>query len=384
MTTIVDALAKYGVRGAIKSLLSPQESTSDYTESSAPRYVCARKNYESGRKGRICVYRISDEHTDSDGRKARLYTNVEGVHIDEDERQSFTGIEHTRSYNSGRSLKQKKNRIPLESDEVRKGKADVKKPTIEADDSSDEGSEKCSKNNGITPFQARGSTSYEQSVVHRPAVNIQKRARRKSRSDPQRRVSVVERRRSSHGVHRHQKADHNGGLPSRAERHVRKERATHCSGAPSIPQHQSDHLRLGSALMEPSRQPRQSAIGSTIKLNIDASMQAAGVLEYDRDDGERNEYVVREARRSPFRQPGLTSQESSDLVFGTSSKVEPRRRLQVGRMNDRVAPDVHELASQLACGHPLGETGAQSNRFLSTATPSTPPYTPEKGDSIQK
>ena len=72
MAMIIDATAKYGIRGAIRSLLSPQSTSSDCNERSTPQYVCARKRYESERKGRICVYRIGDERTDSGGRKVKV------------------------------------------------------------------------------------------------------------------------------------------------------------------------------------------------------------------------------------------------------------------------------------------------------------------------
>ena len=151
MAMIIDATAKYGIRGAIRSLLSPQSTSSDCNERSTPQYVCARKRYESERKGRICVYRIGDERTDSGGRKVRLYTNVEGANLGEDERQSFIGIEHTGNYNMSSNRRHKKGRTPPTPDRGIKSKVELQRLDVKPCDLSDDGSDRRSKSDGTAP-----------------------------------------------------------------------------------------------------------------------------------------------------------------------------------------------------------------------------------------
>ncbi|KAF1941718.1 hypothetical protein EJ02DRAFT_331915, partial [Clathrospora elynae] len=103
MTTIIDAVAQNGVRGAIRILLSP--STEKSPSKPQPRYVCARTIHRSGRKGRISVYRVLEEHTDERGRKVRLYENVDEGHLDKDEQESFIGIQEITAYERGHSVR---------------------------------------------------------------------------------------------------------------------------------------------------------------------------------------------------------------------------------------------------------------------------------------
>jgi hypothetical protein len=156
-------------------------------------------------------------------------------------------------------------------------------------------------------------------------------------------------------------------VTERREQDPYKKLETYCSGALPIPQHQRGQLSLDSALTDPSRQLRETAVDSTIELVDDTS----GVVKNDQVNGERDGSVVSEAPGSPFVQPGLTLQESSDLVFGTGSKINMWRKLRVGRMDDRIAPDVHEFASQLVRDDPLGETEQKTEACSASRKPFT-------------
>jgi len=438
MAMIIDATARYGIRGAIRSLLSPQSTSSDCNERSTSQYVCARKRYESGREGRICVYRIGDECTDSGGRRVRLYTNVEGANLDEDERQSFIGIEHIGNYNMSRSTRQKKGRTPPTPDRGTKSKVELQRLDVKPCDLSDDGSDRRSKSDGTAPSQAKGlsSSSNKESIVLRP-VDKRRRSRRKPQNDPHGGVGVVDRCRSPSQTLRRHKASRFGDRILR-EGPIDNELGAYCSGALPILQHLLDRLSLEAAPTEPLRRTPRTTIGSTIKLVNDLRSDTSGATEHHQVSGKQTDSVVSEAPGSPFRQPGLTPQESSDLVFGTSFEMASRRQLRAGRMDDRIAPDVHKFASHLARDNPLGgaeqktdarssshksyalnlkhfpsdvseaqksqffpkqplhrdstdmlgivyaQTGAPSYRFIPTATSGTPPYTPDKGESIEK
>ena len=438
MAMIIDATAKYGIRGAIRSLLSPQSTSSDCNERSTPQYVCARKRYESGRKGRICVYRIGDKRTDSGGRKVRLYTNVEGANLGEDERQSFIGIEHTGNYNMSSNRRHKKGRTPPTPDRGIKSKVELQRLDVKPCDLSDDGSDRRSKSDGTAPSQAKGlsSSSNKESIVLRP-VDKRRRSRRKPQNDPHGGVGVVDRCQSPNQTLRRHKASRFGDRLLR-EGPVDNELGAYCSGALPIPQHQLDRLSLEAAPTEPPRRTPKTTIGSTIKLVNDLRSDTSGATKHHQVSGKQTDSVVSEAPRSPFRQPGLTPQESSDLIFGTSFEMASRRKLRAGSMDDRIAPDVHEFASHLVRDHPLGEaeqkkearssshksntlnlkhlpsgvsgaqkpqsvakialeqvsidmlgivhaqTSAPSYRSIPTATPGTPPYTPDKGELDQK
>ncbi|KAG9187174.1 hypothetical protein G6011_05045 [Alternaria panax] len=127
---------------------------------------------------------------------------------------------------------------------------------------------------------------------------------------------------------------------------------------------------MKSAPTRPPRRPRETTIDSTIKPTNDAGNDKSGIVEHDLVNEDKHESVVSEALRSSFRQPGLTPQESSDLVFGTGSKVETRRKQQAGCIDDRIAPDVHEFASQIVRDDPLGE----AEKMTEASSPSQKPY----------
>ncbi|CAN9089569.1 unnamed protein product [Alternaria alternata] len=370
MAMIIDATARHGIRGAIRSLLSPQSTSSDCNERSTPQYVCARKRYESGRKGRICVYRIGNERTDRGGRRVRLYTNVEGANLDEDERQSFIGIEHTRNYNMSRSTRHKKGRTPPTPDRGIKSKVELQRLDVKPCDLSDDGSDRRSKSDGPAPSQAKGlsSSSNKDSIVPRP-VDKRRRSRRKPQNDPHG-VGVVDRCRSPSQTLRRQKASRFGDRLLR-EGPVDNELGACCSGALPIPQHQLDQLSLEAAPTEPPRRTSKTTIGSTIKLVNGLRSDTSGATKHYQVGGKQTDSVVSEAPGSPFRQPGLTPQESSDLIFGTSFEMASRRKLRAGSMDDRIAPDVHEFASHLVRDHPLGKAEQKKEARSSSHKPNT-------------
>lgn len=107
MGTILDALAAHRVRGALRTLLSSHQTNRVEYEGPDSQYVCARKSYTSGRKGRISVYRVRDEYANEHGQMVKLYANVQGADLDEDERGSFAGVERISSHGRGRRVKQK-------------------------------------------------------------------------------------------------------------------------------------------------------------------------------------------------------------------------------------------------------------------------------------
>jgi len=369
---VIVLLPSCGLRGLIKSLLSPRITTSDDAETSTPRYVCARKKYQSGRKGRACVYRVSGERTGNGGRKVRLYTNVEGVDLDDDERRSFAGIQRTMRYTKGRSPRPEKchsSRIPRS---VGKERLKAKRLAGKAHDASDEGSDSRAEGNGIMPSRARLLSASSDEVWDVPrhlrfgdnGKHIFCQSHNGSRS----RTRDVNPREGSR-IHRRKEAGRFGEPTSQAEERVRRRRDHYCSGALPIPEHRSNRPSLESAPILPSRKSRTAAANNTIKLVINPEEYTSKLEEHKSLAGEQNVFGVSEAPGSPFRQPGLTPQESSDLVFGASSQVETRRRLRAGRADDHITPDVHESASQLVPDPSLGKTQQNANAYSLSRNP---------------
>jgi hypothetical protein len=125
MATIIDALAKLRLRDSVRS------SPSSQNDEVRPQYISARRRYKSGRKGRVSVYRVVDDHIDNCGRRVKTYANVEGGDLDRDERESFIGIEK-RKITKGQSVRQKKNRTSHEGDTPKKDEPQVKRPPIKS------------------------------------------------------------------------------------------------------------------------------------------------------------------------------------------------------------------------------------------------------------
>ncbi|KAH6865474.1 hypothetical protein BKA58DRAFT_286960, partial [Alternaria rosae] len=268
---VMAALPSCGLRGLIKSLLSPQITTSDHAETSTSQYVCARKRYLSGRKGRTCVYRISGKHTGRDGRKVRLYTNVEGVDLDNDERQSFASIHRTMQYTKGCSPRQNKHHSSPKPDAAGQRRLKAKRLAVKPRDASNDGSGSRSEGNGIAPSRARlmSASSNEEWDVPRHL-----RFRRED-----------------------------GKYIFRKSYNESRSRM----GVESTP-------------ILPSRRSRTAAANNTVKLVINPRKDTSELKEHESLDREQNAFRVSKAPGSPFKQPGLTPQESSGLVFGTSSK----------------------------------------------------------------
>ncbi|KAH8637084.1 hypothetical protein IG631_08919 [Alternaria alternata] len=336
------------------------------------------------------------------------------------------------------STRHKKGRTPPTPDRGIKSKVELQRLDVKPCDPSDDGFDRRAKSDGTAPSQAKesSSSSDKESIVLRP-VDKRRRSRRKPQNDPHGGVCVVDRCRSPNQTLEQHKASRFGDRSLR-EGSVDNELGAYCSGALPIPQHQLDRLSLEAAPTEPPRRTPKTTIGSTIKLVNDLRSDTSGATKYHQVSGKQTDSVVSEAPGSPFRQPGLTPQESSDLIFGTSFEVASWRKLRAGSMDDRIAPDVHEFASHLVRDHPLGEaeqkkearssshksntlnlkhlpsgvsgaqkpqsvakialeqvsidmlgiahaqTSAPSYRFIPRATPGTPPYTPDKDELDQK
>ena len=366
---VIVLLPSCGLRGLVKSLLSPQVTTSDHAETSAPRYVCARKKHQSGRKGRTCVYRVSGERTGNGGRKVRLYTNVEGVDLDDDERRSFAGIQRTMRYTKGCSPRQKTHRSPPIADAAGKRRPKAKKLAVKAHD---EGSGSHSEGNRIAPSRARLLSASSDEVWDVPRHlrfgDNGKHIFCKSHNGSRSRTRDVDPCEDSQ-IHRRKEADRCGEPTSQAEERVRRRRHRYCSGALPIPEHRSNRPSLEAAPTLPSRNSRTTAAKDTIKLVVNPEEYTTRMEEHESIDGEQNAFGTSEAPGSPFRQPGLTPQESSDLVFGTRSRVETRRRLRAGRADDHIAPDVHESASQLARDPSLGKIQQDTDAYSLSRNP---------------
>ncbi|CAN9098223.1 unnamed protein product [Alternaria alternata] len=112
-------------------------------------------------------------------------------------------------------------------------------------------------------------------------------------------------------------------------------------------------------------------VGLQIRPLDDIRLVDSGIDYYEKGPGKQTDSAVSEAPRSPFRQPGLTPQESSDLIFGTSFEMASRRKLRAGSMDDRIALDVHEFASHLVRDHPLGEAEQKKEARSSSHKPNT-------------
>lgn len=367
------ALPSCGLRGLIKSLLSPQITTSDHAETSTSQYVCARKRYLSGRKGRTRVYRISGKHTGRDGRKVRLYTNVEGVDLDNDERQSFAGIHCTMQYTKGCSPRQKKYHSSPKPDAAGQRRLKAKRLAVKPRDASNDGSGSRSEGNGIAPSRARflsASSNEEWDVPRHLRFGREdgKYIFRKSYNESRSRMGVVSRREGSQNDRRRE-VDCFDERTSRVEGRERRALDHYCSGALPIPKHPSNRPSLESAPIFPSRRSRTAAANNTVKLVINPGKDTSELKEHESLDREQNAFRVSEAPGSPFKQPGLTPQESSELVFGTSSKVGTRRRLRAGRADDHIAPDVHESASQLVHDPSLGKIQQKTGAYSSSRNP---------------
>ncbi|KAA8613833.1 hypothetical protein PtrSN002B_008554 [Pyrenophora tritici-repentis] len=145
MGTIFDALTARRLRGSLQTLLSPHQTRPDESERSYPRYVCARKSHSSGRKGRISVYRVRGKYPSEHGQIAKLYSNVRGADLDEDERGSFAGVKRISSEGRGRRVRQKMDQA---ADKLKKNKGKAKTLAIKTAKPRDAGPIKRAKGNG--------------------------------------------------------------------------------------------------------------------------------------------------------------------------------------------------------------------------------------------
>jgi len=295
---------------------------------------------------------------------------VEGVNLDDDERQSFAGIQRTMRYSKGRSPRQKTHRSPPKADAASKRRPKAKKLAVKAHD---EGSGSRREGDRIAPSRARLLSASSDEVWDVPRhLRFGENGKHifcKSHNGSRSRTRDIDRREKPQ-IHRRKEAGRFGEPTSQAEGRVRRPRDDYCSGALPVPEHRSNTPSLESAPILSSRRSRTAAANNTIKLVINPEKYTPKLEDHVSLDGEENAFGISEAPGSPFRQPGLTPQESSDLVFGASSQVETRRRLRAGRADDHIAPDVHESASQLARDPSLGKIQQKTDAYSLAQSPS--------------
>ena len=107
MTTIIDTVAKYGFRGALKILFSTHNPITKSSTESQPQYVYVRKRRKSGRRESIHVYHVTQDGTDGLGRRRSTYTIVEDSHVPIRDQDNFVGIQKLVNHDKGYSSRQK-------------------------------------------------------------------------------------------------------------------------------------------------------------------------------------------------------------------------------------------------------------------------------------
>ncbi|EDU49645.1 hypothetical protein A1F97_08671 [Pyrenophora tritici-repentis] len=293
MGTIFDALTARRLRGSLQTLLSPHQTRPDESERSYPRYVCARKSHSSGRKGRISVYRVRGKYPSEHGQIAKLYSNVRGADLDEDERGSFAGVKRISSEGRGRRVRQKMDQA---ADKLKKNKGKAKTLAIKTAKPRDAGPIKRAKGNGTAQ-----SEDFAQDEI--------------STAEPS--------------------AEH--ALRQEIQRSVQQELALSTS---------KDQFgrQLVPTVAKPSKKGQQAAASRGTKVVKDGRHNQKKVFRDRRQDSDSS--IVLEATATSFRQPGMTSQDSDALVFGVGSQRIPRSDLRADLMHDCITPDVHTHASQ--------------------------------------
>lgn len=88
MSTILKTIAKYGFRGAVRTLFASSSNAS----APRPRYVAARKKHRNGRRRSIHVYRVRKESTDDTGCKCRIYEDVEDADLPPGDRNIIVSV----------------------------------------------------------------------------------------------------------------------------------------------------------------------------------------------------------------------------------------------------------------------------------------------------
>jgi hypothetical protein len=295
MTTIIDAFAKLTLRQA---LLSPQDNEPQ------PQYVAARRRHKSGRKGRISVYRVVDDHIDDRGRRVRRYANVERDDLDDDERESFIGTEKRNSIKRGQSVSQRKNRTLHTPYEERQGKIytpqedepQAKRPLIRS----------------IKKVEVSRGRWLEGGNTRQAAAKARAQAKaRRSRPDENHGTSPPDHRQqcqeaSDSGISSNDGVTYN--IAGLATIETLDESEFMCSGALPAPNRRSQSSSARAS--RPARPEKAAADYKTIK-----AIEEAGAIQEKYEASDPSEVLS-----SSFRQPLLSPHESKRLVFGAHSK----------------------------------------------------------------
>lgn len=304
MSAVLDALAKYGVRGSLQALLSPQHKDRDGTHGVNTEYVCARKKTKSRRKGQLSVYKVIHEGTTDEGHKARYYQNVEAIDSDDNERASFVGIMKMTDSDMGHSVRRTVRKHQMEhpagnsngvlerhsSNQHRMDRAASRESGI-LDATSSGGLSPCPRR--TSPRTAAYSSSDVRNVVTTSGPRVlltQEHDRRKNagpRTGPQRRKYLVQEpeTRMSSGV-----------LPWQE--------------------------LLGERFAGPEAR-RNPKLGKKMKATsgLEAGVEEIEMKKQSEIQGrESGVSMVSECSGRQFIQPGLTARESANLVFGEGSQ----------------------------------------------------------------
>lgn len=330
MSVILDALAKHGVRGALNTLFCSQLNDGDDSGTVNTRYVSARKKHKSGRKGRASVYRVLDTKTTEDGHQERRYTNVEGPDLDEDQRLGFTGVTKATDYRRGHSVRRtmvqgrQRENSPGRSKTMRKGRSRRRSGV----DSESSGKCKLSDMEAREPAPHRRTGGSRTSSSRRPALQDASRVRE--------------------------------GLVQRKTNAVRQPQ----TARPSVFQPPPDRFSQTAAAPAATRRSKLKKNATASKTARLVGDVAAEEAEGERvgEDEESGVFNHPEITEDPFTQPGMTPQESVNLVFGASSLAAQRSDMRGRCVDDRLAPNVHERVSQYGADVRLAASGVPQAR----------------------
>jgi hypothetical protein len=331
MTTIIDALAKLRIREAFRD------------DKSRPRYVSARKIHKSGRKGRISVYRVLDERTDSRGRSIRTYANVEGDNLDEDELGSFVGVREAKHIDTGHIVRQRKDTTPPPLPKIQEPGAPVKNRLIK----SIRKPQVCRGR-----WLQRGNT--RQDYAKARALAFAQRNRTQREQD----VSLLD-----HGQqHQHEGSD--SGISSNA--------GITYNRAPKVSTRTSEEFELfcSGALPGPSpgcRGPATTRGNSSRKPQkvIAKHSIIKKMVGPERTPEEHDSSDPSEVLSNSFKQPLLSKQGAARLIFGTGSQEAPRSRRRPDYTDESVGGAERPLSDMRRTGQK--HTGEQQEELPSSS-----------------
>ena len=339
MGTILDALAARGVRGALQTLLSPQQTQHAQSECPDARYVCARKNHHSGRKGQISVYRVHGKLASEHGQAAKLYSNVQAAaDLDDDERGSFAGIGRISSHGRGCRVRQKMGQA---ADELKKSKREAKTMGMKAARRSEAGPIKSAKRNGTVQPEA-----FAQDQSQRPGPSAEDAGRRQQgQSLRQRCEAPSDPRHRTNAMGPHRSVSHRQQNASRPRERTQQGSVQQEPARPASKDAFERQLLVVSTVAKPwekkKKKGQQAGIAVAVQDGGHGQMKVSRGDEHDKQGSS----VAATSPSSSFRQPGMTSEASDALVFGLGSQAISRSDLRADLMHDCIAPDVHTHAS---------------------------------------